>query len=445
MGLTRSPARLRRRIAVLTLVASQLACASAFAQSDADRIKDLERKLERSMQLIEQLTKRVNDLEKAPAAPAPASPARAQQQQQQQQQEARIEAIEKNVGAIAATRGASAERGTPLQGFADVTYEHSNEPRSDTRKSGFAIGNLDLYITPSFGDRVKTLAELVFEIAEDGTLATDLERLQLGYTVSDNLTLWVGRFHTPYGYWNAAFHHGAQIQTSVTRPRFIDFEDKGGILPAHTVGLWGTGHTGLGSGKLVYDAYIGNGNRIADGVLDFNARRDDNSNKAFGLNLGYRFAGTLDGVTLGMHTLNEDVASYDGAGEVMARARVAMLGGYAVLDKDQWEGIAEYYRFRNKDLSGSSGTHASWAAFLQLGYTLRDLWTPYYRWEKADLDQADSYFASQESGRSYSRHVLGLRYILNEKAALKIEANRTRDAATDKSFSEVRAQFAIRF
>jgi hypothetical protein len=289
------------------------------------------------------------------------------------------------------------------------------------------------------------LAELNFEVGYEGGLATDLERLQLGYTFSDSLTAWLGRFHTPYGYWNNAFHHGAQFQTAVTRPRFIDFEDRGGFLPAHSVGLWASGRVPMGTGKVVYDAYFVNGSRIEGGVLDFNAHRDDNSNKGVGGNIGYRFGGALDGLLAGFHGLAEDVTSYD-AGSPVARTRMNMMGGYYYLEMAEWESIAEYYRFRNRDLIGGSGTHSSWSAFLQVGRTFHDLWTPYYRWEKAALDLSDPYFATQESGRNYTRHVLGLRYNLNANTALKFEANRTREfLGEEKSYTEMRAQFAVRF
>jgi hypothetical protein len=435
---------LPRRIALAALAASQLLSGVAFAESDAERIKDLERKLEKSLQLIDQLTGRVNELEKG-RAPTPAPAPAALAAPKPAPQEARIEALEKNVSQMAAGHAEHEEAGVPVHGFADVDYEHSTLARADGRKSGFTLGNLDFFLTPNFG-RVKMLAELNFEVDEGGALATDLERLQLGYTFSDSLTAWMGRFHTPYGYWNAAFHHGAQIQT-VTRPRFVDFEDKGGILPAHTVGLWANGRVPMGQGKLVYDAYVGNGSRIVDGVLDFNAHRDDNSNKAVGGNLGYRFGGPLDGLLVGLHALSEDVSSYDGAGTLIARTHLSVTGGYYYLDIADWESIAEYYRFRNKDLSGGTGTHASWAAFLQVGRTFMDLWTPYYRWEKAALDQADNYFATQESGRFYTRNVLGLKYSLNPNTALKIEANRTREIilGEEKSYTEARAQFAVRF
>ena len=444
MKLTSGLAVARPYAAAAAIVLSQWLCAPAHAQaqSDAERIRDLERKLEKSLQMIDQLSKRVNDLEKggvSSAQPPAAPPTRAQQQ------EARIEALEKNIGQIASGGGSGhSEGGIPLHGFADVGYERSTFSREDNRRSGFALGNLDFFFTPNFG-RVKLLAELVFEVDHEGGLATDLERLQLGYTFSDSLTAWMGRFHTPYGYWNAAFHHGAQIQTSITRPRFIDFEDRGGILPAHSVGLWATGRVAAGPGKVHYDAYVTNGGRIVDGVTDFNAARDDNSNKAVGGNLGYQFGGALSGLLVGAHALREDLNAYN-AGAIQARTRMALYGGYFYADMANWEGIGEYYRFRNKDLSGGTGTHGSWAAFVQVGRTFLDLWTPYYRWEKADLDQSDAYFAAQESGRSYQRHVFGLRYNLNANTALKVEGNRTREfLGEEKSYSEMRAQFAIRF
>jgi len=423
------------RLAAGSLFAACLAApATGAAQDDSQRIRDLERKLQESMRLIEQLSQRLNDLERGKAsAPAPAP---------RPQDQARIEALEKTVNDMASAPRESVDTGVPLHGFADVGYEHTTA-KQDGNRTGFVIGNLDLYLTPSFG-RVKTLTELVFEVTEEGTLATDLERVQLGYTVSDELTAWIGRFHTPYGYWNAAFHHGAQIQTSVTRPRFIDFEDKGGILPAHTVGIWATGQVRLGEGRLHYDAYVGNGNRIADNILDFNAHRDDNTNKLVGFNVGYAPRGSLEGLVFGLHGFGEDVDAYvDGVS--VARTRVQMAGGYFYYDANNWEGIGEYYRFKDRDLTGGTGSRTSWAGFLQLGYTLAEAWTPYYRYEKTDLDQADAFFAYQDSGRSYSRHVAGVRYHLDPRAALKFEANHTHEPGLARTYNELRAQFAIRF
>ncbi len=431
------------RKGVIALAISQLFCLSASAaQTDAERIAELEKKLEKSLGLIEQLSARVKQLE----AGKPATADQGRVEEKVAAQAERIGQLEKNVEQVAETSAKRASVGLPLHGFADVGYaRESRDPNG--RKGGFALGNLDLYLTPEFGDRVKSLAELVFEMGEDGSLGTDLERLQIGYTVSDALTVWGGRFHTPYGYWNTAFHHGAQIQTSIMRPRFIAFEDQGGILPAHTVGLLASGGVRLGGGKLQYDAYLGNGNDIRDRELDFNAVMDDNTNKMVGGNVRYQFAGALEGLTLGLHGLNEQVDTY-GAGNVRLNStKLKMLGGFGLFEQDDWEAIGEYYRFRNDDISGATGTHGSWAGFAQVGRTFAGRWTPYVRTEKAVLDQGDNYFAGLDSGRSYKRHALGLRYDLNALAALKIELSRTTEQqpASELTSNGARLQFAVRF
>jgi hypothetical protein len=434
-----SPGRFARTVLAAAIAAAF--ASGAAAQTDAERIRELERRLEKSVQLIEQLGARVNELERTrtPSAPAAGAPAAATTAQHEE----RIEALERNVSQAAEANATARDFGLPLHGFADVSYDHSTRASQD-RRSGFALGNLDFYLTPSFGDRVKTLAELVFEVDSGGGLATDLERLQLGYTVSDALTAWVGRFHTPYGYWNTGYHHGAQLQTSATRPRFIDFEDRGGILPAHSVGLWFTGRVPAGGGRIEYDALLANGSTVRDGVLDFNAFHDDNGHKSVGGRAGYRFGGAAEGLTLGVHGLHDEIPLH-GAGDATGRVRFVMAGAYGVYESGDWESIGEYYRFRNADLAANAGTHTSWAAFWQIAHTWNERWTPYFRWEKAALDKSDPYFASLESARSYTRYLLGLRFNLNPKAALKIEAGRTRDSEPAESYTEARAQFAIRF
>lgn len=256
------------------------------------------------------------------------------------------------MGESSASKGANL--GVPLHGFMDVGYTYSGQPVTDDRHSGFALGNLDFYLTPEISSRVKSLIELVFEWDSQGSLGTDLERLQIGYTFNDSLTGWAGRFHTPYGYWNTAFHHGAQIQTSITRPRFLEFEDKGGILPAHSVGLWGTGKWNVGPGKIVYDAYVVNGDRVVDGELDCQAELDTNSNKGVGGKAGYEFSGALSGLTLGVHGLTQTVNIYT-AGTRTGVSKLNVLGLYGVYDTDDWEILTEYYNFHDRNEQGGVG------------------------------------------------------------------------------------------
>ena len=336
------------------------------------------------------------------------------------------------------------DTGAALHGFADVGWGNANKNYGPEQPDGFTFGNMDLFLAPHF-DNVKALLELVVEHDDAGDIAVDLERIQVGYLFSDQLTLWFGRFHTPYGYWNTAFHHGAQLQTSILRPKFIDFEDKGGILPAHMTGMWATGQAGSGDGKLHYDVYVTNGNKISDGVLNMNQARDDNGNPAAGFNIAYVYRRAF---TLGLHGFTQEIDAYDAASVKTSRTTVNMAGLYAYLSNNDWEGITEYYLFNNKDLDGGMSSHTSSAAFLQIGRTLNSNLTPYYRFEQSDLSQTDNYFAAQTSGRSYTRHALGIRFDVNAKAAIKLEANSTDQdtaAATSVKYNEVRTQFAIAF
>lgn len=366
--------------------------------------------------------------------------------------------------------------GVPLHGFLDVGYSiHSKDsttPALPGLPNGFNVGSLDIYLTPQFEGNVKTLIELIFENTPEGSLATDLERAQIGYTFSDAATMWAGRFHTPYGYWNTAYHHGAQMQTSVVRPRFLDFEDKGGILPAHMVGLWATGKIRAGGGRFTYDAYAGNGPRISMGqdpvdptnpavpvpqslgVIDIQTAGDNNHQAMVGFNLGYEFGGFADGLRLALFGLRGDVDD-DSNGTLPStlppinnKTEVNMGGVAVVYLEHDWEIMGEYYNFNDTDKSGGTGSHSSWADYLQIGMNFSGL-TPYVRVEKTVLDQADMYFAMQDNGQSYFRQSLGLKYDLNQKAALKFELLNSKFAdepgRVPYEYRSFLAQFAVRF
>ena len=53
----------------------------------------------------------------------------------------------------------------------------------------------------------------------------DLERFQLGWQLSGDTVIWIGRFHQPTSVWNHDHHHGQYLQTSITRPAIDEWED----------------------------------------------------------------------------------------------------------------------------------------------------------------------------------------------------------------------------
>ena len=398
----------------------------SIAQSDTERIKELERKLDQSLKTIEGLSKRLKEVEsRAPARtePAPAAP------QLQEHHERQVPEFGDELPPPP----------TVLRGFADVGANFSG----NGGKKGFFDGSVDFYLTPQLSSNIKSVMELVFEHDKaTGELAPDLERLQVGYTFSNATTLWLGRFHTPFGYWNTAFHHGQQLQTSVLRPQMIDFEDAGGVIPVHTVGVWGTGAVRAERGRFTYDVFVGNSPSIKTDTLDPNNSGKTEPGYSSGFNLGYQFGGSADLLKIGVHGYRAVVRDDSLALNV---TRVNILGGYAALDSPAWEIIAEYYALRDQDLSGGTGSHASWTGFAQMGRRL-ERWTPYVRLERAVLNQADNYFAQLATGRAYSRQAFGLRYDLTSSSALKMEVNHTvSEAMPTVIFNQLLTQWSIRF
>jgi hypothetical protein len=65
----------------------------------------------------------------------------------------------------------------------------------------------------------------------------DLERFQVGYQLTDDLVVWIGRYHQPTSVWNHDHHHGQYLQTSISRPAVDEWEDLGGVLPQHFTGV----------------------------------------------------------------------------------------------------------------------------------------------------------------------------------------------------------------
>jgi hypothetical protein len=365
---------------------------------------------------------------------------------------ARIDNLERSVADLSASVSrVPTDTGLPLHGFIDVGYASSNGKAPDYDRSGFRLGTFDIYLTPRFGDKVKGLIELAFEYGFDGALGTDLERMQLGYELAETTTAWAGRFHTPYGYWNTAFHHGAQIQTSITRPRFIAFEDQGGILPAHTVGGWLTSKQDTSLGRFNIDLYTGNSDTLRDGTLDYNAFGHDTGAPTAGFNVGLS-PKAVPGLTFGVHALTEKVSIINSSSQT-GQVNLQITGGYLFYESDQFEVIGEYYAFNNTDVQGNTGSFRSTASFLQVGYQLFNRTTVFARTEKADLSTADPYFTNMNGlaagtsfGSSYHQATIGVRYDLDPRSALKLQFEQiVDDGNSGQTVNWVRTQFAVRF
>lgn len=172
-------------------------------------------------------------------------------------------------------------RGFEIKGFSDINYIKSTLDGDENENGTFAIGPIDLYTSELITDNIEVLMEVAFEHE-----IVDVERLQIGYILNDAFKLRAGRVHNILGYWNVNYHHGTLMQTTIERPFFIKFEDDGGLIPVHLVGIWTSGRYATGPVYLGYDLMFGNGSKIVNiGGTDItelnpNNGADDNRNKA---------------------------------------------------------------------------------------------------------------------------------------------------------------------
>ncbi len=162
-----------------------------------------------------------------------------------------------------------------------VIGENSGFPIPATQggNNTFALGLMDLFITSQITDHFSYLTEMGFEAdAASNGIGVDLERAQLTFTANEYFSLNVGRSHAMIGYYNTAFHHGTWFQTTIDRPRMYEFEDSGGPLPIHNVGLAAMGKVPkTGSLGLHWLAEVGNGKQsynLLAGVTPANVLAD---------------------------------------------------------------------------------------------------------------------------------------------------------------------------
>lgn len=91
----------------------------------------------------------------------------------------------------------------------EMAIPHGKHPLRENQ----ADAALDIFYSADYG-RLRVLAEV--DIARE--VDAEIEHLQAGWLLGSETTAWIGRFHTPLGYWNTQYHHGSYLQTSATRP-----------------------------------------------------------------------------------------------------------------------------------------------------------------------------------------------------------------------------------
>lgn len=171
-----------------------------------------------------------------------------------------------------------ARRSFVLRLLGDVEFLVQN---TDPPSSTWRLGQLDAFFSADLTDRLSLLTEVVVELDEHGESFIDLERLYVSYRANDAFGITLGRFHTGIGLYNITHHHGAYFETAVTRPQLFAFEDEGGALPVHEVGVSVDGEIPTRGLGLRYLFEMGNGQRwTAEDPRPAPSANDHNHNKS---------------------------------------------------------------------------------------------------------------------------------------------------------------------
>ena len=315
----------------------------------------------------------------------------------------------------------------PFSIYGDVDFKYKND---DGNTTSFSAPRLELFYSGNW-DRLSFLSEVMFEAGEDNEYSLDIERVQLSYSFADWLRVAAGRFHTAIGYYNDAYHHGYYFVLPTERPTAVDFEDSGGLIPAHSVGLHVDGRVHLQPElALRYDADLANGRGAPGEVTNKFARK---MLKAVNLRLRLELGGALEGVQIGANIYVDKIPTNagdptTGQDNIPFAMSETILGAHLAYFEHNVHLISEYMWIRHHEEDGGTHTYNTQAFFAETGYTLRDVWTPYVRYEYTHFGLAlDPFYAFNAASRgSFHRGTVGLRYLASEHIAFKLEGSAQR-------------------
>jgi len=301
----------------------------------------------------------------------------------------------------------SAEESYPalrLRGFSDVDYTGSDDPAHD---EGFHLGQFVLHLTSPLARKVGFFGELSATPHSD-QFTFEVERAFLRYDYNDLFKVSAGRYHTPIGYWNTAYHHGLWLQTTVRRPEQVRFGTT--FVPVHFVGVLTEGKVPTGPLGLAYAAGVGNGrgehlNRGGDAG-------DANTHRAWMVHLFSR--------PIHVYGLEAGGSAYRDRLPLAGQPPVGewIFSGYLVWTHETPELLGEYIGVRHEEAAGPD--HDSHAFYVQAAYRLPGRGSrvkPYARYEKMEIASGDPIYTIPD----LEVVTAGIRLDFVDLAALKAE------------------------
>jgi hypothetical protein len=272
----------------------------------------------------------------------------------------------------------------------------------------------------------------------------ELERFQLGWQIGDQAMLWVGRFHQPATVWNTEYHHGQYMQTSISRPGFEQWEDDGGILPAHSTGVLLESSYGLVHGsELEYALSAGTGEVFNGSSLDPFDLLDPRGHyrPAYAFRVAYlphALGPNKFGVLGDRNTIVVDDGGSSGLDDDIVLRRIGLYLDWA---QGHWRVLPTWYDAQARLHDPDAKTVRFRALYLQVEYGLHPQWTVFARGEH--ISNTDNDYLRLFPDVVSRSAVLGLRHDFARRHAVTLELRRSRQTSAD--FGEVRLQWSAVF
>lgn len=324
-----------------------------------------------------------------------------------------------------------------------LSAEGANKLLEADKKIKSPDGILSADILYSFSwDRVQFLGEYLASNKE-----TELERLKLGVEIGENNFAWVGRFHVPSNFWMTAYHHGQYLQTSISKPGISQFEDFGGIIPAHSTGL-------LLDGNYVFDDSTGLKAAFSVGtspVLDDGSMETfDILNPQPGHNLSYHFRFTylpnfFENSKVGLIASFADIntehsplpsQSFDAIEQIT-------VGMFVDWYWREWRLLSSVTHIMNRLYSSSRIIDDEFTSgFVQGEYELNQNWILFGRVEESFSENGSAYLQLIPNFVE-SRQMIGARFEFLQQHALTLELAHLE--TVKENFGQVRVQWSAVF
>ncbi len=310
-----------------------------------------------------------------------------------------------------------------IRGFGDLSFHGDTQPGDTT---SFSLGQLDLFVTSDVSEKFRFLGEIVFEggpdniygttTGEENSFGVDVERYLLQYSHNDHLNISAGRGHTAIGYYNTAYHHSSWLQTTTDRPLLFDFEDRGGILPIHMVGVTASGEIPSGSLGLHYIAELGNGRASRQPFIEDPVQNevDDQNHKAFNLATFVR-PDAVRGLQAGFSFYRDILAPQN-----FRRVGESIFAAHAVLIRPKFEWLNEALLDRHS-VFGTSEVFNTPGFYTQVSKQFGS-YRPYFRYQYVNVPAREPIFPDVALRHGPSA---GLRFDASESVALKFQYDYT--------------------